>query len=219
VFHLLRRQIHRKFRKPLVLMMPKSLLRHEPSFSGIEEFTDGNLQVVIDDPAQPERDSVRRVLFCSGKVYYSLAAAREKENVKGTALVRVEQLYPFPRKEIQAVLSRYRQAREIAWVQEEPENRGAWGFMEHRLRELLPDPAVLTYFGRDEGASPATGNYKMHQVEEQEILAHALEIAPKDKPPAAKGEPAAAAAGAGTGAQAAATSAPATASSQTSASD
>jgi len=222
VFHLLRRQIHRKFRKPLVLMMPKSLLRHEPSFSRIEEFTDGNLQLVIDDPAQPERDSVRRVLFCSGKVYYSLAAAREKENIKGTALVRVEQLYPFPKKEIQAVLSRYRQAREIAWVQEEPENRGAWGFMEHRLRELLPDPAVLTYFGRDEAASPATGNYKMHQVEEQEIIAHALEIAPMDKgaaggaTSAAKGE---AGAGAGTGAQAAAVSAPATAGAQTPVSD
>jgi 2-oxoglutarate dehydrogenase E1 component len=149
-------------------------------------------------------------------VYYSLAAAREKENVRGTALVRVEQLYPFPRKEIQAVLARYRQAREICWVQEEPENRGAWSFMQHRLRELLPDPAVLTYFGRDEAASPATGNYKMHQVEEQEIIAHALEIAAKEKT-AAKGE--AAAAGAGNAPQAAATSAPAAAGAQTPVSD
>jgi 2-oxoglutarate dehydrogenase E1 component len=179
-FHLLRRQIHRKFRKPLVAMMPKSLLRSEQSSSKIEEFTDGNLQLVIDDPTTPERDAVRRILFCSGKVFYSLAAAREKENVKGTAIVRIEQLYPFPRKEVQAVLSRYRQAREICWVQEEPKNRGAWSFMEPRLRELLPDPAVLTYYGRDEAASPATGSYKMHQIEEQEILGHALEIAPKE---------------------------------------
>src|SRR5688500_8973865 len=211
-FHLLRRQIHRKFRKPLVVMTPKSLLRYEPSFSKIEDFTDHPLQLVIDDPAQPERDSVRRILFCSGKVFYSLSTAREKENVKGTALVRVEQLYPFPKKEIQAVLAKYRQAREICWVQEEPKNRGAWGFMEPRLRELMPDPAVLTYYGRDEAASPATASYKMHQVEEQEILGQALEIAAKDKPQ----QPAPSANG---GAAQAAASAPATASTQTPVSD
>jgi len=159
---------------------------------------------------------VRRILFCSGKVFYSLATAREKENVKGVALVRVEQLYPFPRKEIQAVLAKYRQAREICWVQEEPKNRGAWGFMEPRLRELLPDPAVLAYFGRDEAASPATGSYKMHQVEEQEIIGHALEIAPNEKqvPAGANGG-----AAAPSGAAHAAASAPATASTQTPVSD
>jgi len=206
-FHLLRRQIHRRFRKPLVLMMPKSLLRYEPSFSRVEEFADNPLQLVIDDPAQPERDSVRRILFCSGKVFYSLAAAREKEKVNGTALVRIEQLHPFPKKEVQAVLARYRQAREIGWVQEEPTNRGAWRYIEPRLREMLPDPAVLNYYGRDEAASPATGNYKMHQVEEQEILAHALELAGKEKGAAASGPAQAAKA------------APATANTQTSASD
>jgi 2-oxoglutarate dehydrogenase E1 component len=211
-FHLLRRQIHRKFRKPLVLMTPKSLLRFEPSFSKIEEFSDAGFQLVIDDPAQPERDTIRRILFCSGKVFYSLAQAREKENVKGTALIRVEQLYPFPKKEIQAVLAKYRQAREICWVQEEPKNRGAWSFMEPQLRELLPDPAVLTYYGRDEAASPATGSYKMHQVEEQEIIGHALEIVSKEK------QDAAASANGGGAAQAAA-SAPATASTQTPVSD
>jgi 2-oxoglutarate dehydrogenase E1 component len=212
-FHLLRRQIHRKFRKPLVLMTPKSLLRYEPSFSKAEDFTDHPFQLVIDDPAQPERDSVRRILFCSGKVFYSLATAREKENVKGTALVRLEQLYPFPKKEVQALLAKYRQAREICWVQEEPKNRGAWGFIEPRLTELLPDPAVLTYFGRDEGASPATGSYKMHQVEEQELIGHALEIAAKDK------QPAGANGGGQSGAAQAATSAPATAGTQTPVSD
>jgi 2-oxoglutarate dehydrogenase E1 component len=208
-FHLLRRQIHRKFRKPLVLMTPKSLLRYEPSFSRAEDFTDHPFQLVVDDPAQPERDSVRRILLCSGKVFYSLTTAREKENVKGTAVVRVEQLYPFPKKEVQALLAKYRQAREICWVQEEPKNRGAWGFVEPRLRELLPDPAVLTYFGRDEAASPATGSYKMHQVEEQELIGHALEIATKEKQPA----------GANGGAAQAAASAPATAGTQTPVSD
>ncbi len=181
-FHALRRQIHRPFRKPLVLMTPKSLLRFEPSASLIEEFMEGGMQLVIDDPAAPERDSVRRILFCSGKVFYSLAAARDKEAVKNVAIVRVEQLYPFPKREIQAILAKYRQAREICWVQEEPRNRGGWMYMEDRLRELLPDPAVLSYFGRDEAASPATGLFKMHQIEEQEIIGHALEIAPREAP-------------------------------------
>ena len=91
-------------------------------------------------------------------------------------VVRVEQLYPFPKKEIQAILSKYRQAREICWVQEEPRNRGAWRFMEDRLRDMLPDPAVLSYFGRDEAASPATGSYKAHEHEEAELISQALEL-------------------------------------------
>src|SRR2546428_12091170 len=112
---MLRRQIHRRFHKPLVCMMPKSLLRSQGSYSKIEEMTEGSIQLVIDDPAGPERDSVKRVLFCSGKVYYSLASVRDKQAVKDVAIVRVEQLYPFPRKEFQQILARYRQAREIAW--------------------------------------------------------------------------------------------------------
>ncbi|QOV88448.1 2-oxoglutarate dehydrogenase E1 component [Humisphaera borealis] len=179
VFHLLRRQIHRKFRKPLVLMMPKSLLRAEIATSKIEEFTDGVMQLVIDDPVALDREKVRRVLFCSGKVFYTLSEAREKEGIKDTALVRVEQLYPFPKKEIQAVLAKYRNARDVTWVQEEPKNKGAWSYMEPRLRELLPDPATLHYVGREESASPATGSTKVHGNEELELIQQALEIAPK----------------------------------------
>jgi 2-oxoglutarate dehydrogenase E1 component len=181
VFHVLRRQISRPFRKPLVLMMPKSLLRFGPSFSKLSEFSDAGMQLVLDDPAKIERDEVRRVLFCSGKVFYSLAAARDKAALKNVAIVRVEQLYPFPKKEIQAILARYRQAREICWVQEEPRNRGAWRFMEDRLRDMLPDPAVLAYYGRGESASPATGSYKAHEHEEQEIVSHALDLPPEKK--------------------------------------
>jgi 2-oxoglutarate dehydrogenase E1 component len=182
LFHLLRRQIQRKFRKPLVLMMPKSLLRFEPSLSRLDEFTQGAFQPVLDDPTAPERDSVTRVLFCAGKMYYSLALARERAKIKDVALVRIEQLYPFPKREIQGVLARYRKARDICWVQEEPRNRGAWSFMEDHLREMLPDPAVLNYFGREASASPATGSPKMHRIEEEEIIAHALDIRPKDAP-------------------------------------
>ncbi|MDB5171570.1 MAG: 2-oxoglutarate dehydrogenase, component [Phycisphaerales bacterium] len=179
-FHLLRRQIRRTFRKPLILMMPKHLLRFAPSFSKVEEFTDNSFNLVLDDPTAPERDSVKRILFCSGKVFYTLAEAREKENIKGVALVRFEQLYPFPKKEIQAILARYRQAREIAWVQDEPRNRGAWRFMEDQLRELLPDPAVLNYFGREAAASPATGLGRAHKEEEKALVTHALEIPHKE---------------------------------------
>jgi 2-oxoglutarate dehydrogenase E1 component len=181
VFHVLRRQMHRQFRKPLILMMPKSLLRYTPSSSRISEFTDANFQLVLDDPADVQRDDVTRVLFCSGKLFYSLREARDQTNLKNVAIVRVEQLYPFPKKEIQAILAKYRQAREICWVQEEPRNRGAWRFVEDRLRDMLPDPATLTYHGRHEAASPATGSKKAHDHEEREIISHALDL-PVSKP-------------------------------------
>lgn len=175
VFHLLRRQIHRNFRKPLVMMMPKALLRYEPSFSRVEDFTEGSLALVLDDPTAPQRQTVKRLLFCSGKMYYTLAKARDSQNITDTAIVRVEQLYPFPKKEIQAILSKYGQAQEIAWVQEEPRNRGAWRFLADHLRDMLPDPSVVKYFGRDEAASPATGSQKMHLKEENDIITRALE--------------------------------------------
>jgi 2-oxoglutarate dehydrogenase E1 component len=176
VFHVLRRQMNRPFRKPLILMMPKSSLRYSPSFSNLSEFTDANFQLVLDDPARIQRDDVKRVVFCSGKVYYALAAARDEAGLRKVAIVRVEQLYPLPKKEIQAILAKYRQAREICWVQEEPRNRGGWRFIEDKLRDMLPDPAVLTYYGRDEAASPATGSMKAHTDEEREFIAHALDV-------------------------------------------
>jgi 2-oxoglutarate dehydrogenase E1 component len=177
-FHLLRRQMLRKFRKPLILFMPKSLLRHEASTSVMGEFTDESFHAVLDDPRQPNRDQVRRVLACSGKIYFSLDAARLKHKVTDVAIVRVEQLYPFPQKELQGILSKYRHAQEMCWVQDEPMNRGAWNFMRDRLGQLLADNVVLTYYGRDEAASPATGSHKVHQIEEEEIITHALELSP-----------------------------------------
>jgi 2-oxoglutarate dehydrogenase E1 component len=174
-FHLLRRQIHRKFRKPLINMMPKSLLRFEPSASCIEDFTEHDFQNVIDDGGSGDPSAIRRVLFCTGKVYYALAAAREKSKRNDVAIVRVEQLYPFPQRELSEVLNKYRRAEEVVWVQEESKNRGAWSFMSPRLMEMLPD-AVLQYVGREESASPAAGSLKMHQVEEQEILTAAMGV-------------------------------------------
>jgi 2-oxoglutarate dehydrogenase E1 component len=186
-FHVLRRQVNRKFRKPLILMMPKSMLRM--GLSTIDELIgDSQFQTVIDDPTNPAAAAVKRVLFCSGKVYFSLTQARDNEldadhklvarseKITDTAIVRVEQPYPFPAREISNVLAKYRNARQVLWVQEEPRNRGCWTFMESRLRELLPQGSTLTYCGREEAASPATGSHKMHEIEEEELLEHALDL-------------------------------------------
>jgi 2-oxoglutarate dehydrogenase E1 component len=183
-FHFLRRQIHRKFRKPLIVMTPKALLRYEPAASRIEELTDASLQLVIDDPMTTDPHRVRRVILCSGKVYYTLLAARQKQDEKkrgDVAVVRVEQLYPFPQNQIASVLARYARKQEVLWVQEEPRNRGAWSFMFPRLLAMLPDNVVLNYVGRDEAASPATGSIKVHQAEEREIVSHALELPPQSE--------------------------------------
>jgi 2-oxoglutarate dehydrogenase E1 component len=189
-FHLLRRQIHRKFRKPLVLFTPKALLRYEPSFSTIEDLTNNAFHLVCDDSfvAEKDRDRVRRVLLCTGKVYYTLQAAREKAPNPEIAIVRVEQLYPFPEKEIAAAVAKYPRVEEIGWVQEEPKNRGAWTFMEPRLRQMFPD-TLLAYHGRDESASPAVGSVKMHQAEEKDLISSALGVRPQAVP-VAKGTPA-----------------------------
>jgi len=181
-FHLLRRQMKRTFRKPLVLMMPKSLLRNGEYGSQLNEFTERSFQNVLDDPTQPAPAKVRRILFCTGKIYFTLDAARRKEAVDDVALVRMEQLYPFPEKEVRAILAKYPGALRIAWAQDEPENRGAWRYMDARLRKILPENRTLTYYGRDEAASPATGAYKLHSIEEAELVGHALEISPPATP-------------------------------------
>jgi len=175
-FHLLRRQMRRTFRKPLVCFTPKSLLRSELATSKLEDFTQKGFELVLDDPTQPPREKVRRVLFCTGKVYYTLHTARQKHDVDNVAIIRVEQLYPFPKKEVQAILSRYNNAHEVVWVQEEPRNRGAWTFMEPRLRAILSDVAVLSYVGRDEAASPAIGSYHEHTKQEQRLVVAALDL-------------------------------------------
>ncbi|HZP43533.1 MAG TPA: 2-oxoglutarate dehydrogenase E1 component [Candidatus Binatia bacterium] len=182
-FHLLRRQMHRKFRKPLVVMTPKSLLRHRAAVSALRDLTDGTFEVVLDDPAvarAPEAGvvvdpaRVGRLLLCSGKIYYALLAERGERALETTAIVRVEQLYPFPREPLAAILARYPQATQVFWVQEEPWNMGAWHFIAPRLRRILPAGRTLGYVGRPEAASPATGSYKLHLQEERELLNRAF---------------------------------------------
>ncbi|GIW42314.1 MAG: 2-oxoglutarate dehydrogenase subunit E1 [Candidatus Binatia bacterium] len=172
-FHVLRRQLARKFRKPLVLMTPKSLLRHPLVVSPVREFTDGCFRTVLDDPEVHDPARVRRLILCSGKVFYTLLEARRGREVEGVALVRLEQLYPFPSRELAALLERYRHAAEVFWVQEEPRNMGAWQFVRDRIGSVLGDRPIV-YVGRDEAASPATGVYAVHEVEEAELVRQAL---------------------------------------------
>jgi 2-oxoglutarate dehydrogenase E1 component len=172
-FHLLRRQA-RSERKPLVVFTPKSLLRHPKAVSSFEDLVTGGFREVINDSGiDPAR--VTRVVFSSGKVYYDLLAAREKTNAMHIALVRVEQMYPFPEQQINDVLMRYPLTAEIAWVQEEPLNMGAWRFMSDWFAPLLgPTRRKLQYIGRAESASPATGSKKRHDQEQAEIVTTAL---------------------------------------------
>jgi 2-oxoglutarate dehydrogenase E1 component len=179
-FHVLRRQMKRNFRKPLILMMPKANLRD--AVSTLPDLTDGTFQVVIDDPNNPPRDRIRRLLLCSGKIYFALETARKRVGLEDVAIVRVEQLYPYAQKELQAILSKYRNAREVCWVQEEPKNKGAWTFMLGRLEPMLPETSVLSYVGRDEAASPAVGSKKVSDAEEAEILSRALELPVAETP-------------------------------------
>jgi 2-oxoglutarate dehydrogenase E1 component len=173
LFHALRRQIRRRFRKPLVVMLPKSLLRHPRSVSSLHDLTEKSFLPVIDDTVEPGR--VRRLAFCSGKVFHVLDEARERRRVTDLALVRVEELYPFPAEALAGVIGRYPGAAEACWVQEEPENQGAWTFVRPRLEALLKGNR-LRYVGRAEAASPATGNHHIHQDEERTIVSTTLGV-------------------------------------------
>ena len=174
LFHALRRQIHRAFRKPLVVMSPKSLLRHPRAVSPLHDLTDGGFRLTLDDPQPPA--AARRVVICAGKIFYALDAARREKQRDDVALVRIEQLYPFPTDEVRALLERYGSAREVCWVQEEPANQGAWWFVRPLLSPLLQPDIRFSYIGRVESAGVATGSHQIHQDEEQAILEQALEL-------------------------------------------
>ena len=174
-FHLLRRQMRQPSAKPLVVFTPKSLLRQPASFSPLAELTSGGFRTVQDDAGVSDRAAVTRVLFCSGKVFYDLAAAREERKDGTTAILRLEQLHPFPDDALRGILAGLGAARDFAWVQEEARNMGAWTFVRERLTELLPKGVTLRYAGRAPSASPATGNATVHKRELAELLRVAFE--------------------------------------------
>ena len=174
MFHMLRRQMRQSFRKPLIVMTPKSLLRHELSVSSLEDLSGGGFARVIGEVDDVPAQQVQRIVFCSGKVYFDLLKARRKEGLRDVALVRIEQLYPFPSEEYQAMLNRYPNVREVVWCQEEPQNQGAWYQIRHRLQELVMGRRPVLYAGRGPAAAPATGIAKIHEIEQQTVVAAAL---------------------------------------------
>ncbi|HUR97100.1 MAG TPA: multifunctional oxoglutarate decarboxylase/oxoglutarate dehydrogenase thiamine pyrophosphate-binding subunit/dihydrolipoyllysine-residue succinyltransferase subunit, partial [Pyrinomonadaceae bacterium] len=186
-FHLLRRQVKQEIVRPLIVMTPKSLLRLPAASSRMEELTTGGFQPVIDDATIIDKAAVRRVVLCSGKVFYDLDTGREDARDGRVAIVRLEQFYPFPAKRVGEILAAYTNAKQIFWTQEEPQNMGGWTFVEPRLREILPAGASFRYVGRVASASPATGSYAIHELEQRKIVQESLigdseEIAPASEP-------------------------------------
>jgi len=176
-FHVLRRQMKRDFRKPLVLMTPKSLLTHPDCTSTLEDFGEGTcFQEVIDDNAEGrgEREQINRLIFCTGKVYYDLLEYRKKNEISNAAIIRVEQMYPFHRERIKEVSGRYPNAAKWVWCQEEPLNMGAWSFIGPRLQKLLHHR--VRYAGRDAAASPSTGSKTVHKMEQNRLIEEAFHV-------------------------------------------
>ncbi|MBI5277889.1 MAG: 2-oxoglutarate dehydrogenase E1 component [Burkholderiales bacterium] len=172
IFHLLRRQMIRPLRKPLVIMTPKSLLRHKDATSPLAEFTKGGFQTVIPENKEIRADKVKRIVVCSGKVYYDLAKKREEKGADDVAILRVEQLYPFPHKVFASELKKYPNATDLVWCQDEPQNQGAWFFIQHNIHENMQEGQKLGYAGRAASASPAVGYAHLH-AEQQKALVDA----------------------------------------------
>ena len=176
MFHMIRRQQVRPFRKPLIVLTPKSLLRHKMSVSSLEELSNGGFQLVIAEVGAIDVKKTRRLVFCSGKVYFDLVEAREVHGIDDVAVIRIEQLYPFPIGEYADIIAQYPHVEEFVWCQEEPLNQGAWYQIKHRLQEPLQDNQHLYYAGRVSAAAPASGIYKIHLQQQQVLIEAALSI-------------------------------------------
>jgi 2-oxoglutarate dehydrogenase E1 component len=178
-FHALRRQLHRNFRKPLIIMTPKSLLRHKSAVSTIDQFTgDSHFQRILSDPNAPADKDVKRVVLCSGKVFYDLAEARDAAGDKNTTIIRIEQIYPFPAEALVKRIARMTNLETVVWAQEEPKNNGAWFFVEPLIEEVLKEakakPARASYAGRAASAATATGLMRKHVEQQKALVAAAL---------------------------------------------
>jgi 2-oxoglutarate dehydrogenase E1 component len=174
VFHLLRRQMVRPFRKPLIVMTPKSLLRKREAVSSLKELAKGGFQTVIGEIDALDPKEATRIVACSGKVYYDLLVARRERRLDTTAIIRVEQLYPFPHKQFAAEMKRYPSALEVVWCQEEPQNQGAWYQTQHYLEENMRPDQRLYYAGRPSAAAPAGGYLSRHNQRQKALVEQAL---------------------------------------------
>jgi len=175
-YHMLRRQMLRPMRRPLIVMTPKSLLRHRLAVSTLEELSAGTFQPVIDEIDDIEASKVKRVVFCSGKVYYDLLERRREQSINDVAIVRLEQLYPFPYDEMRNAVGRYSNAKEFVWCQEEPRNQGSWRSNRHRLERVTPKTSPIEFAGRTPSASPASGYHNQHVIEQKRLVDEALAI-------------------------------------------
>jgi 2-oxoglutarate dehydrogenase E1 component len=175
-FHMIRRQMIRPYRKPLVVMTPKSLLRHKLATSALEDLSRGYFHSVIDEIDALDPAAVRRVVLCAGKVYYDLLGKRREHGIQDVALVRIEQLYPFPYEALKQVLQRFPAAVELVWCQEEPRNQGAWYHLKHRLERVIGEQNRLRYVGRSASPAPAVGYYSRHVKQQNALVADALDL-------------------------------------------
>ena len=176
VYNMLRRQVVRPMRKPLIVMSPKSLLRHPLAVSSMEELAEGKFHNVIGEIDDIEPKNVKRVVMCSGKVYYDLLDQRRKNEQTDVAIIRLEQLYPFPQEECAKVVAQYSHVKDWVWCQEEPQNQGAWYCSQHHFWQAIPDGAKLTYAGRDASSSPAVGYVSVHNQQQKALVEDALTI-------------------------------------------
>jgi 2-oxoglutarate dehydrogenase E1 component len=174
LFHLLRRQVLRSSRKPLVVCTPKRYLRSREAYSPAAEFARGHFQEVLDDPGVLDRDAVRRVVLATGKVALDALVARAASGRQDVAIVRVEQLHPWPADQVARAVAGYERAEEVVWLQEEPENMGAWNFVRDRLESLLGSDYRLSRISRAASGSPATGSHAMHELEQADLMARAV---------------------------------------------
>jgi 2-oxoglutarate dehydrogenase E1 component len=174
MYHLLRRQMLRPYRRPLIIFTPKSLLRHRLATSSLDELATGNFQPVIQETTPLDPQQVMRVLVCTGKIYYNLLEARRAQALERVAILRLEQLYPFPRQAFNAAMAQFTNADEVIWCQEEPQNQGAWDQIKHRFHDLLENGKRLYYVGRPASAAPAVGNYRVHTTQQEHIINAAL---------------------------------------------
>jgi len=176
-FHMLRRQASAKPERPLIVMTPKSLLRLPAASSTVAELVDGRFEPILDDPAAGERnDTIRRLVLCSGKVYYDIQGSKRRDEAPHVAVARLEEIYPFPAAEVSAVVDRYPSLEEVVWVQEEPRNMGALTFVGPRLRAAIPRNVRLRHVARPERASPAEGKASDHAREQGRIVREALDL-------------------------------------------
>ncbi len=175
VFHLLRRQMIRDYRKPLVVMSPKSLLRHKLATSSLDELAQGHFQLILPEVNENIKNNlVKKVILCSGKVYYDLITERDANQITDVTIIRLEQLYPFPSVELKDLLAKYPNAKQVVWCQEEPKNQGAWYCSQHNLQACLSDGQVLEFVGRDSSSAPAVGYYSLHIDQQNKLVKAAI---------------------------------------------